>query len=61
MNERLDIGAVAPDGYGAVRKLEGYVRGKVDPILLLLVKIRASVLNECSFCIDTHSQEFWPS
>jgi AhpD family alkylhydroperoxidase len=57
LNERLDVSASAPSGYRAVLGLERYVRSRVDQTILLLVKIRASVVNECAFCVDLHAQE----
>jgi AhpD family alkylhydroperoxidase len=39
--------------------LEGYVRtaSRLEPALLELVRIRASQLNGCAFCLDMHTQE----
>lgn len=54
-DQRLDIEEVAPDGYQALLDLETYVRRRVDRRLLLLVKVRASVLNGCSYCTDLHA------
>ncbi|MFI5929159.1 carboxymuconolactone decarboxylase family protein [Micromonospora sp. NPDC051543] len=48
---------VAPQGYQAVSGLEKYVRANVDPTVLELVKIRASMSNGCAFCVDMHSRE----
>jgi AhpD family alkylhydroperoxidase len=48
---------VVPDGYAVMKQLEKYTRATVDPMVLHLVKIRASVLNGCAFCLDMHTQE----
>ncbi|WP_422740793.1 carboxymuconolactone decarboxylase family protein [Micromonospora sp. WMMD729] len=48
---------VAPQGYQAVSGLEKYVRANVDPTVLELVKVRASMSNGCAFCVDMHSRE----
>lgn len=54
---RINIGAVAPEGYRAVLGLEKYVQVNVDHTVLELVKLRASMLNGCSFCVDMHSRD----
>ena len=38
--------------------LEEYVRSSgIDPTLLHLVKVRASFLNGCAYCIDMHTKD----
>lgn len=52
---RLVIGELDPSAYQAVLALEKYVHsGGIDPALLELVKIRASQLNHCAWCLDMH-------
>jgi AhpD family alkylhydroperoxidase len=55
MENRVDVSLVDPDGYGAVLELERHVRGRVDPTTYELVKLRASMLNGCAFCVDMHT------
>ncbi|WTW94546.1 carboxymuconolactone decarboxylase family protein [Streptomycetaceae bacterium NBC_01309] len=57
MQQRMDISQAAPQGYQAVMGLEKYVRTNVDPTLLHLIKLRASVVNGCAFCVDMHSTD----
>jgi AhpD family alkylhydroperoxidase len=57
MEARMNVSTVAPEGYQAVRGLEIYARKNVDPTLYELVKLRASVLNGCAFCVDMHSRD----
>ncbi|CAO5241356.1 carboxymuconolactone decarboxylase family protein [Frankia sp. AgKG'84/4] len=57
MTQRLNMAELAPEGYKAMLGLEGYVRKNVDATLLELVKLRASVLNGCSYCVDMHSRD----
>ena len=57
MTPRLDPEAVAPDLYKAVLGVEGYIRRHVDHSLLELVKLRASILNGCAYCVDMHSED----
>lgn len=58
MTQRLDVGATDKDAYQAVLAMEGYVRGSgLDPRLYELVKIRASQLNGCAYCLDMHNRD----
>lgn len=57
MNPRISIPKAAPAGYQAVSALERYARSTVDHALLELVKLRASMINGCAFCVDMHSQD----
>lgn len=58
MAQRLAIDAVAPDAYKAVLALEKFVHsGNLDERLLALVKIRASQINHCAWCLDMHTAE----
>jgi AhpD family alkylhydroperoxidase len=54
---RLTITDVAPEAYQAVMGLETYARKNNDPVLYKLIKLRASILNGCGFCVDMHSTE----
>ncbi|GAA1773754.1 carboxymuconolactone decarboxylase family protein [Luedemannella helvata] len=53
----MNLFAVVPEGYAAVRTLETYVRSRVEHRVLELIKIRASILNGCSFCLDMHARD----
>ena len=57
MTQRINIAQVAPAAYQAVLGLERYIRENVDPTVLELVKLRASIINGCSFCVDMHTRE----
>ncbi|MGY0005872.1 carboxymuconolactone decarboxylase family protein [Micromonospora sp. I033] len=54
---RMNMAAVVPEAYQAVFGLEKYVQKNVDHTVLELVKLRASMLNGCSFCVDMHSRD----
>ncbi|MFJ8582382.1 carboxymuconolactone decarboxylase family protein [Micromonospora sp. NPDC093277] len=54
---RMNMAAVAPEAYQAVLGLEKYIRGNLDHTVLELVKLRASMLNGCAFCVDMHSRD----
>lgn len=58
MSERIDYAQAAPGAFRAMFMLEKYVRGSgLEPSLLELVKMRASQLNGCAFCLDMHSKD----
>ncbi|KIF76323.1 alkylhydroperoxidase [Streptomyces sp. 150FB] len=54
---RLDMAKLAPEVYKAMVRLDAAARKGVEPILLELVKIRASQINHCAFCIDMHTKD----
>ncbi|KXK58375.1 alkylhydroperoxidase [Micromonospora rosaria] len=54
---RIDLEAMAPAAYRAVLGLERYGRENVEHTVLELVKLRASILNGCAFCVDMHSRD----
>ncbi len=59
MTERLDFSAAAPDAIKAVYAVESYLAQSPDiarPDLHLL-KLRASQINGCAYCIDKHTKE----
>jgi AhpD family alkylhydroperoxidase len=37
--------------------METYARRNVEPTLYKLIKLRASIINGCGFCVDMHSTE----
>lgn len=56
--QRLDITKVSPDLYRALAGLQSYVDGcGLERKLLDLVKIRASQINGCAFCIVMHTND----
>ena len=57
MQPRLNPAKAAPETYKAVRALNDFVNGNVDHKLLHLLKLRASQINGCAFCIDMHVKE----
>ena len=58
MEQRIDYVKVAPGGIGAMLNLERYVRGSgLEHSLLHLVKLRASQINGCAYCVDMHSKD----
>lgn len=55
MQPRLNYAAVAPEAFRAVLGLEKYLRASSLEINLIhLLKLRASQINQCAYCIDMH-------
>jgi AhpD family alkylhydroperoxidase len=58
MEQRLSYSEVAPEGNEILRKLESYIRkAGLEPDLLELVRLRASQINGCAYCIDMHTKD----
>ncbi|RJL32031.1 carboxymuconolactone decarboxylase family protein [Bailinhaonella thermotolerans] len=56
MTQRMDLAKTAPEVYQAMFALEKYILGSELPHTTYhLVKLRASQLNGCAFCVDMHS------
>lgn len=56
MENRINIQKVEPAAYQAMFGLEKYLStSKINPILLELIKMRASQINGCAFCLNMHS------
>ena len=59
MQPRLEAQKVAPGAFHAMLALEEYVRksSRLEPSILHLVRMRASQINGCSYCLDMHSKD----
>jgi len=58
MDKRINIKELEPNAYKAMSGLEQYIRSsKLPPLLREMIKIRASQINGCAYCIDMHTQE----
>jgi AhpD family alkylhydroperoxidase len=58
MSQRLNLQHVAPEAYKAMFALEKYLgTTQLTPIQKHLLKVRASQLNGCAFCLDMHTRE----
>jgi len=58
MTMRLNYGVVAPEAVEAMMGLEKAVQDMgLEAGLVHLIKLRASQINGCAFCINMHSQE----
>ncbi|AUH41042.1 carboxymuconolactone decarboxylase family protein [Streptomyces sp. CMB-StM0423] len=54
MTQRLDLFALAPDVHRALVRVEQAAKKGLDPVVYELVKLRASQINHCAYCIDMH-------
>jgi AhpD family alkylhydroperoxidase len=58
MTQRMNYTQVAPEGFKAMRQLQTYVDNSgLEHPLMELVKMRASQLNGCAYCLDMHSKD----
>jgi AhpD family alkylhydroperoxidase len=56
--QRLSVERVDPEAYGPMLAMEKYIHsGALGEDLLSLVKIRASQINGCAYCLDMHGRE----
>lgn len=58
MKPRIVIPTVAPEAYQALMNLESYIsKTSLTPTHKELIKIRASQINGCAFCINMHTAD----
>ncbi|WJQ82646.1 carboxymuconolactone decarboxylase family protein [Brevibacillus brevis] len=58
MQARINHRTVNPEAYQTMLKLEKFVNESgLDKKLIELIKIRASQINGCAFCMDMHTQD----
>jgi len=58
MKTRMNYRAANPDAFQTMRQLEKFVRESgLEPKWLELIKIRASQINGCAFCLDMHTKD----
>lgn len=58
MSQRIKYQAASPGGFQAMLQLQQHVDGcGLEHSLLELVKMRASQINGCAFCLDMHSKD----
>jgi AhpD family alkylhydroperoxidase len=58
MNTRINIQHVEPAAYKAMYGLEGYLQtSQLSKTHKDLIKLRASMINGCAYCINMHTKE----
>jgi AhpD family alkylhydroperoxidase len=58
MSKRLDYTKIAPAGVKALGGVYGYVmQSDLSPVLVDLVYLRVSQINNCAYCLDMHTRD----
>jgi AhpD family alkylhydroperoxidase len=58
MSQRVESAQVAPEAYRAMVAMERYIHTtSIDHALIALVKLRASYINGCGYCVDMHTKD----
>lgn len=58
MKSRLDFNKIQPAAYTAMDALDSYVGNSfIQPLYRELIRIRASQINGCAYCVDLHSRD----
>lgn len=58
MSKRLDYNQIAPAGVKALGGVYGYVmQSGLEPVLVDLVYLRVSQINNCAYCLDMHTRD----
>lgn len=56
--QRFDLEALTPGAEDAIGTLDTYIaKLKLDAPLLELIRVRASQINGCTYCIDMHTKD----
>lgn len=55
---RIPINEIEPEAYKAMMAMENYgKKSQLNPKLKELIKIRASQINGCAYCLDMHTED----
>jgi AhpD family alkylhydroperoxidase len=54
---RFNLTELNPEAYRHLMQMEALVARNVDPTLFHLIKLRASQINGCAFCLQMHTAE----
>ncbi|WP_077966238.1 carboxymuconolactone decarboxylase family protein [Ensifer adhaerens] len=58
MSKRLDYNQIAPAGAKALGGVYGYIlQSGLPPVLVELVYLRISQINNCAYCLDMHTRD----
>jgi AhpD family alkylhydroperoxidase len=58
MSKRLDYAQIAPAGVKALGGVYGYImQSSLSPVLVDLVYLRVSQINNCAYCLDMHTRD----
>ena len=57
MKLRINYSQKAPEAIKGILEMETYVKTELEESLIELVKLRASQINGCAFCLDMHTKD----
>jgi AhpD family alkylhydroperoxidase len=58
MSQRIDLQKIPPEAMRGMYQLEQYIHSSaLDERIVHLVKMRASQVNGCAYCLDMHSKD----
>jgi AhpD family alkylhydroperoxidase len=58
VTKRIDYNQIAPAGVKALGGVYGYImQSSLPPVLVDLVYLRISQINNCAFCLDMHTRD----
>ncbi|MDE3254047.1 MAG: carboxymuconolactone decarboxylase family protein [Bacteroidota bacterium] len=58
MQQRIRMGKVQPEAYKVMLSMEKYIDGTgLKPLHKEMIRIRASQINGCSYCLDMHTRD----
>ena len=58
MSTRFNMAAVQPDAYKALSALDRYISSTgIDRLQREMIKIRASQINGCAYCVNHHTRD----
>jgi len=57
VEQRMNIAQIAPEAYRHLLQMERLIADKLDRKLIHLIKLRASQINGCAYCIVMHTEE----
>ena len=54
---RFNLNQLNPDAYRHLMQMEALIARNVEPTLYHLIKLRASQINGCAFCLEMHTDQ----
>ena len=54
---RLNMADMSPEAYRHLMQLEALIARRIEPTLYHLIKLRASQINGCAFCLAMHTDQ----
>ena len=54
---RFSLSDMPPEAYRHLLEMEGLIARNVDPTLYHLIKLRASQINGCAYCLEMHTDQ----